>query len=42
MVRAGCSSLDLHKRQVRGTAVDRTPESDNVNAYAIFKSSSLF
>ena len=42
MVRAGCSSLDLHKPQVRGTAVDRTPESDDVDAYAVFKSSSLF
>ena len=26
MLRAGCSILDLHERQVRGTVVDTTPE----------------
>ena len=26
MLRAGCSTLDLHKRQVHGTVEDKTPE----------------
>ena len=26
MLRAGCSTLDWHKRQVHGTVEDKTPE----------------
>ena len=26
MLRVGCSTLDLHKRQVHGTVEDKTPE----------------